>query len=105
MALVRGRNMNEFLDEVTALPHAPHDDCVDALSGAHRALSQGRGQPRYVPRGNIYECAEGTPGENRTRSPRSRFQIAHRQHLEDEWAAQLAAAIGTTLYDPRAMRL
>jgi len=58
----------------------------------------------FVPRGNIYEFAEGAP-RNRTRSPRSRFQIAQRQHLEDERAAQLAAAIGTTLYDPRAMRL
>jgi hypothetical protein len=102
---VRGRNTNEFLDELTAFPNAPHDDCVDALSGAHQALSHGGHRMRSsVPRGNIYEIAEGAP-RSRTRSPRSWFQIAQRQHLEDERAAQLAAAIGTTLYDPRAMRL
>jgi hypothetical protein len=57
----------------------------------------------FVPCGNIYESPKALG--DRTRSPRSRFQIAQRQHLEDERAAQLAAAIGTTLYDPRAMRL
>ena len=57
-----------------------------------------------LPRGNIYEIAENAP-RNRTRSPRSRLQIAQHQNLQDERAAQLAAAIGTTLYDPRAMRL
>ena len=99
--IVRGRNTNEFLDELSSFPHGPHDDCVDALSGAHQALSHGRGQRMrsYVPRGNIYEIKRAP--RNRTRPPRSRFQIAQRQHLEDERAAQLAAAIGTTLYDPR----
>jgi predicted phage terminase large subunit-like protein len=103
--IVRGRNTNEFLDELTAFPHAPHDDCVDALSGAHQALSHGGHRMRSsVPRGNIYEIAENAP-RNRTRSPRSRLQIAQHQNLQDERAAQLAAAIGTTLYNPRAMRL
>jgi predicted phage terminase large subunit-like protein len=103
--IVRGRNTNAFLDELTAFPHAPHDDCVDALSGAHQALSHGRGQLRsYVPRGNIHEFGEGAP-QNRTRTPRSRFEIAQREHREDERAAQLAAELGTILYDPKAMRL
>ncbi|HSS73460.1 MAG TPA: hypothetical protein VLK53_07815, partial [Gaiellaceae bacterium] len=39
LKLVDGRNAREFLDEVTAFPHAPHDDCVDALAGAFHQLS------------------------------------------------------------------
>lgn len=31
---------SEFLDELTAFPHTKHDDCVDALAGAHSYLSQ-----------------------------------------------------------------
>ena len=72
--------------------------------GANLTGHGGRRMRSFDPRGNIYEFAEGLR-RNRTRSPRSRFQIAQRQHLEDERAAQLAAAIGTTLYDSRAMRL
>jgi predicted phage terminase large subunit-like protein len=53
--LVRGRHSEEFLDELSAFPHGAHDDCVDALSGAHHLLTQG-GSGRmttYVPRGRI----------------------------------------------------
>jgi predicted phage terminase large subunit-like protein len=39
LQLVRGRHTSEFLDELTAFPHAKHDDCVDALAGAHTHLS------------------------------------------------------------------
>jgi len=39
ITIVRGRNTNDFLDEICAFPHAAHDDCVDALAGAHQALS------------------------------------------------------------------
>lgn len=39
LRLVRGRHTNEFLDELTAFPHAKHDDCIDALAGAHTHLS------------------------------------------------------------------
>jgi predicted phage terminase large subunit-like protein len=53
--LVRGRHSEEFLDELTAFPHGAHDDCVDALSGAHNLLarrSSGR-MTSHVPRGRI----------------------------------------------------
>jgi Bacterial transcriptional activator domain len=53
--LVRGRHSEEFLDELTAFPHGAHDDCVDALSGAHNLLVR-RGSGRmtsHVPRGRI----------------------------------------------------
>jgi predicted phage terminase large subunit-like protein len=39
LRLVRGPNTSQFLDELTAFPHAKHDDCVDALAGAHTQLS------------------------------------------------------------------
>ncbi len=52
--IVRGPNMREFLDEVCAFPHAPHDDCVDALAGAHNAITQGGRRYRPSrPRGRI----------------------------------------------------
>jgi predicted phage terminase large subunit-like protein len=37
--IVRGRHTNDFLDELTAFPHGAHDDCVDALAGAHTHLA------------------------------------------------------------------
>ncbi|MDP9277144.1 MAG: hypothetical protein M3O76_02905, partial [Actinomycetota bacterium] len=53
--LVRGRRSEELLDELTAFPHGAHDDCVDALSGAHTLLVR-RGSGRmttHVPKGRI----------------------------------------------------
>ena len=32
LKIARGRNTNEFLDEICAFPHAAHDHCVDALA-------------------------------------------------------------------------
>jgi predicted phage terminase large subunit-like protein len=53
--LVDGPHTNEFLDELAQFPNGRHDDCVDALSGALRAL--GRRHPIYcsigVARGSI----------------------------------------------------
>jgi predicted phage terminase large subunit-like protein len=103
ITIVRGRNTNDFLDEICAFPHAAHDDCVDALAGAHQALSH---TPRrvsfHVPRGNIYDIAE--QAQRRTGSARLRLETTqhHRQH---EHAAELAAAIGITLYEPAARQL
>jgi predicted phage terminase large subunit-like protein len=54
--IVRGRHTSDFLDELTAFPHAAHDDCVDALSGAHSELAttSARGQARiFGPHGRI----------------------------------------------------
>src|SRR5205085_5406616 len=47
--IVRGPNMNDFLDELCGFPHAPHDDCVDALAGAHQALTRHRIQMQVLP--------------------------------------------------------
>jgi predicted phage terminase large subunit-like protein len=58
--LVRSRRSEELLDELTAFPHGGHDDCVDALSGAHSLLvRRGRGQMTvHVPRGRIPVAAD-----------------------------------------------
>ncbi len=53
--LVAGPHTSDFLDELAQFPAGRHDDCVDALSGAHRAIGPRR--PTYygsgVPRGTI----------------------------------------------------
>jgi predicted phage terminase large subunit-like protein len=53
--LVRGRNSREFLDELCSFPHGRHDDCIDALAGAHNNLNPRprQGMRTYVPRGRI----------------------------------------------------
>lgn len=38
--LVRGKNFVELLDECAIFPNGPHDDIVDALSGAHTYLTK-----------------------------------------------------------------
>jgi predicted phage terminase large subunit-like protein len=55
LKIVRSRTTNELLDELCAFPHGAHDDCVDALAGAHQALSPRGNIPMrtYVPRGRI----------------------------------------------------
>lgn len=37
--LIRGEWIGPFLDEADAFPKSPHDDQIDALSGAHEALN------------------------------------------------------------------
>lgn len=54
--IVRGENTLEFLNEVAIFPQGSHDDCVDALSGAHTGLTMkgGSGQRgSRVPRAQI----------------------------------------------------
>jgi len=54
--LVPGPNTTAFLDEIAAFPNSPHDDCVDAVTGAHTALgNQRRPMTCSVPRGRIPE--------------------------------------------------
>jgi len=76
--LVRGRHSGIFLDELTAFPHGAHDDCLDALSGAHNQLTHhGTGQlTLQVPRGRLpsplsrLPSTADTPARRRS-SPRS----------------------------------
>ena len=52
--LIRARHTDAFLDELTAFPHGKHDDCVDALSGAHAAINTRSCQGGiYIPTGDI----------------------------------------------------
>jgi predicted phage terminase large subunit-like protein len=58
--IIRGPNLLDFLDELSAFPNAPHDDCVDALAGAHAALAK-RPIPMlraYVARSRIPDPAD-----------------------------------------------
>jgi predicted phage terminase large subunit-like protein len=58
--IIRGPSLLDFLDEISAFPHAPHDDCVDALAGAHAALAK-RPIPMLrasVSRGRIPDLAD-----------------------------------------------
>jgi predicted phage terminase large subunit-like protein len=74
--LIHGQNSSEFLDEVCAFPHAPHDDCVDALAGAHQVISRRTGEMTVH------------------RTKRRLDNRAPRYYLE------LAARIGVPLYSP-----
>jgi len=42
--LVRGAWNQAFLDEIAEFPNGPHDDQVDAVSGAFRQLSKPRSE-------------------------------------------------------------
>jgi predicted phage terminase large subunit-like protein len=98
--IIRGTQTNDLLDELAAFPHGLHDDCVDALAGAHRALSQNR-REMYVypaPRGNIYEIAERAARRRGRRSPR---EIIERHERLSQQDAQLAARLGVPLHNPR----
>ena len=89
ITIVRGRHSEEFLDELTAFPHGAHDDCVDALSGAHHHLA-GRGSRRmttHLPRGRLPSHAAVTRRELGFSSIRPQ---------------ELAASLGATYYPPRA---
>lgn len=55
--LVTGPHSQDFLDELAQFPAGAHDDIVDALSGAHRALGN-RHPIKWtigVPRGSIHD--------------------------------------------------
>lgn len=45
VSLVRGAWNRDFLDEAELFPNGPHDDQIDAASGAHRQLSAPQGRP------------------------------------------------------------
>ena len=69
--VVPGPNTADFLDEVAAFPNAGHDDCVDALSGAHHAHhALGRRRNAFmnttssvVPSGSIWDYGPERPGQ------------------------------------------
>jgi predicted phage terminase large subunit-like protein len=96
LKLVRGRHHHAFLDELTAFPHGRHDDCIDALAGAHHALTRYAGYGTIsIPRGRI----DADPLRH-TRS------WAERRYLRDPNGEHLAALLGAHLYPapPRGRR-
>jgi predicted phage terminase large subunit-like protein len=103
--IVRGANASDFLDELCAFPHAPHDDCVDALSGACEALTHRTGRLRsYRARGNIYDLAERA-ARRQNCAYDTPLTARRRQQLERTRDERLAAEIGVPLYDSGSLRL
>lgn len=99
--LVRGRNLLEFLDELCGFPHAPHDDSVDALSGAHHVITKQGGQLRtYVPQGHIDDYIPKGP-LGRPRTARDTFR---QLELANRHTANIAASIGVPWHDSGAVR-
>ena len=64
--LVRGPWIGDFLDELEAFPLGPHDDAVDALSGAMASLSQKRDARSAMVLPGLVRIK---PGENPLRLP------------------------------------
>jgi predicted phage terminase large subunit-like protein len=88
--IVRGRHTNDLLDELTAFPPGRHDDCVDALAGAHAQLTRGSNRigSISVPKGRIPSVASN--GAGRQALPYTRNPLA-----------ELAARLGARVYPTR----
>ena len=86
--LVRARNLNDALDELSAFPNGPHDDVVDALAGAHQALS------------STSFSAARTFNPNSVKLPTARRHPLDRHARRPVSLSDLAARLGTTVYDP-----
>jgi predicted phage terminase large subunit-like protein len=96
MKLVRGRQLHAFLDELTAFPHGKHDDCVDALAGAHTAVTRYGGHATIsVPRGRIPHPLDSNRSLPEQRYPR------------DAEGERLSAILGVPLHPapPPGLRL
>lgn len=92
LRLVRTRQTDDFLDELSSFPHGHHDDCVDALAGAHHHVSKLPRHPAtsHVPRGRI-------PTATEIAMRRSNYLLyPGRDPLE-----ALAARLGARIWDSR----
>jgi predicted phage terminase large subunit-like protein len=90
--IVRSQHTKAILDELSSFPHGRHDDCVDALAGAHQRISRlpQHGSSRtLVPRGRIPTTATILA----SRTSRSAYG--------DGSIDQVAAMIGARIYDTR----
>jgi hypothetical protein len=96
--IVRGPNISDALDEICSFPHTPHDDCVDALSGAHKALARHRGRgTTHVARGDMYEIALRRRAQQR--QPCSAREALLLRRAERDATARLAGTLGLPFYD------
>jgi predicted phage terminase large subunit-like protein len=91
--IVRGRHTSAFLDELSSFPNGRHDDCVDALAGAHQHVAK---LPRHplrssLPRGRIPTGAEIAANN------------LHRVYGNDA-IDQIAARLGARIYNSRDIR-
>ena len=103
--LLPSRHADAFLDELAAFPNGPHDDCVDALAGAHAALATNSGGGSlHKPQGNIWEIAERA--QQRGRPRRVSATIRAQQHAREQANAdRLAGQLGISAYNSRQRRL
>lgn len=91
--IVRAGNTNDLLDELAAFPHGAHDDCVDALAGAHENLSRkGSRSTVQATRKTTYDAAQPTQRATR-RSPNPREKIRQLERERDE-IARLGSILG-----------
>ena len=93
-------HLHDFLDEVAIFPNGPHDDIVDALSGARNALARAGGPATIHNPANLQLST-------RSRTPRAGGinRIADNAPLTDREANQLATTAGITVYNPNQWRL
>jgi predicted phage terminase large subunit-like protein len=92
---VRGRHTDALLDECSSFPHGRHDDCVDALAGAHQHVSK---LPRSGTRTtSVPRRRPGINGQLR----RYHYETRHSGHDAVE---QLASSLGARIYDTRSGR-
>jgi AcrR family transcriptional regulator len=88
--IVRNQHTHAFLDELSSFPHGRHDDCVDALAGAHHHVSKLPRHPlrTYLPRGRLPTGAEVAANN------------LHRVYGHNT-IDQIAAMLGARIYDSR----
>jgi len=90
-------NLHAFLDEIAIFPNGAHDDIVDALSGAHTALTK-TGKP--FPFREVNKI-EPQPEPDRAAGHSTIARVASNAPLSDREAADLAARIGIGVYNPQ----
>lgn len=82
LQIVPGPHLRDFLDELTLFPNSNHDDCVDALAGAHTYLSKANtGHATvHVATGRIptHATLSRAAGSNRPLSDREVAELNHR---------------------------
>jgi hypothetical protein len=89
--LVRARHSSDFLDELSSFPHGRHDDCVDALAGAHAEVSRGGGRATT-------HSAAGHRIQPPRRIPLSGYANRFPRDRDERALEELAGLIGATIH-------
>jgi predicted phage terminase large subunit-like protein len=97
--IVAGPHLHEFLDELCAFPNSAHDDCVDALAGAHTALARGGTNILRLVRSSNRRLPDFLDSYM-SHYPSHRLAQRHRPVQPTAADEELAARIGVPLYRP-----